>query len=242
MYHGFSFGIDDEDIPEEAKKQIQEIDKEAMYGKEGIADLIDKYEHGELEPLPGRTTEETLELRIMGVLGRVRDKAGDTAGLHLGIDNSAVAMAVSGARGSMLNLSQMAACVGQQAVRGERIRRGYAGRTLPHFKKGDRGAEAHGFVQASYKSGLSPTEYFFHAVGGREGLVDTAVRTSQSGYLQRRMVNALQDLEAQHDGTVRDTRGMVVQTIYGEDGVDPARGFGRDHIQRIVKDVTEDEK
>jgi len=239
MYHGFSFGIDDEDIPEEAKKQIQEIDKEAMYGKEGIADLIDKYEHRELEPLPGRTTEETLELRIMGVLGRVRDKAGDTAGLHLGIDNSAVAMAVSGARGSMLNLSQMAACVGQQAVRGERIHRGYAGRTLPHFKKGDRGAEAHGFVQSSYKSGLSPTEYFFHAVGGREGLVDTAVRTSQSGYLQRRMVNALQDLEAQHDGTVRDTRGMVVQTLYGEDGVDPAREFGRDHIQRIVKDVTE---
>ncbi|NIA11417.1 MAG: DNA-directed RNA polymerase subunit A' [Nitrospiraceae bacterium] len=238
MYHGFSFGIDDEDIPEDATKQIQEINKEAMYGKEGITDLIDKYEHNELE----RTTEETLELRIMQVLGRVRDMAGDTAGLHLGIDNSAVAMAVSGARGSMLNLSQMAACVGQQAVRGERIRRGYADRTLPHFKKGDLGADAHGFVHASYKTGLSPTEYFFHAVGGREGLVDTAVRTSQSGYLQRRMVNALQDLEAQHDGTVRDTRGMVVQTLFGDDGVDPARGFGREHIQRIVKDVTEAEE
>ncbi len=239
MYHGFSFGIDDEDIPKEAVKQIQEINKDAMYGKESIASLIDKYEHKELESLPGRSSEETLELRIMQILGRVRDEAGDKAGLHLGIDNSAVAMAVSGARGSMLNLAQMAACVGQQSVRGARIQRGYSGRTLPHFKKGDRGAEAHGFVQASYKSGLSPVEYFFHAIGGREGLVDTAVRTSQSGYLQRRMVNALQDLEAQHDGTVRDTRGMIVQAKYGEDGVDPSRGFDRYHIQRIVKDVME---
>ncbi len=92
-------------------------------------------------------------------------------------------------------------------------------------------------MQASYKTGLTPTEYFFHAVGGREGLVDTAVRTSQSGYLQRRMVNALQDLEAQNDGTVRDTRGVIVQTMYGEDGIDSARGFDREHIQRIVKDV-----
>ncbi len=178
----------------------------------------------------------------MQVLGKVRDMAGDRAGIHLGIDNSAVAMAVSGARGSMLNLAQMAACVGQQAVRGERIHRGYSDRTLPHFKKGDLSADAHGFVQASYKSGLSPTEYFFHAIGGREGLVDTAVRTSQSGYLQRRMVNALQDLEAQRDGTVRDTRGIVVQNLFGEDGVDPSHGFGRDQINRIVRDVVEVEK
>jgi DNA-directed RNA polymerase subunit A' len=136
MYHGFSFGIDDEDIPKEAVKQIQEINKDAMYGKESIASLIDKYEHNELELLPGRSSEETLELRIMQILGKVRDEAGDKAGLHLGIDNSAVAMAVSGARGSMLNLAQMAACVGQQSVRGARIQRGYSGRTLPHFKKG----------------------------------------------------------------------------------------------------------
>jgi len=237
MYHGFSFGIDDEDIPEEAIRQIREINKDGIDGKEGIAELIDQYERGELESLPGRSDKETLEMRIMRVLGGVREQTGDKAGLHLGIDNSAVAMAVSGARGSMLNLAQMAACVGQQSVRGERIQRGYLDRTLPHFKKDDFGAEAHGFVQASYKTGLTPTEYFFHAVGGREGLVDTAVRTSQSGYLQRRMVNALQDLEAQNDGTVRDTRGVIVQTMYGEDGIDSARGFDREHIQRIVKDV-----
>jgi DNA-directed RNA polymerase subunit A' len=127
----------------------------------------------------------------------------------------------------MLNLTQMAGCIGQQSVRGERIVRGYDDRTLPHFRKGDRGAAAHGFIRNSYKSGLSPTEFFFHAIGGREGLVDTAVRTSQSGYLQRRMINALQDLKVAYDGTVRTTGGRIIQFRYGEDGTDPSRSsFG----------------
>ena len=148
-------------------------------------------------------------------------------------------MAVSGARGSMLNLTQMAACVGQQSVRGERIHRGYEGRTLPHFRSGDLSAEAHGFVQSSYKHGLSPTEFFFHAVGGREGLVDTAIRTSQSGYLQRRLINALQDLEVNYDGTVKETRGIIIQFKYGEDGVDASRRdyAGPENVHRIVQKV-----
>ena len=161
----------------------------------------------------------------MRVTGRARDRTGEIASKHLGMDNSAVIMARSGARGSMLNLSQMAGCVGQQAVRGERIHRGYRNRTLPHFKKGDLGAEAKGFVSSSYKSGLSPTEYFFHSMGGREGLVDTAVRTSRSGYMQRRLVNALENIKLEEDGTVRATTGEIVQFTYGEDGVDPMRSI-----------------
>ena len=192
--------------------------------------------------MPGRTLDETLEMKIMQELGRARDMAGDVAGRHLGIDNAAVVMAVSGARGSMLNLTQMAACVGQQSVRGERITRGYEDRTLPHFRKGDLGADAHGFIKASYKKGLNPTEFFFHSIGGREGLVDTAVRTSQSGYLQRRLINALQDIEVMYDGTVRETRGVIVQFEYGEDGVDPAKSdYGRPvNIKRIIEDVIAD--
>ena len=123
----------------------------------------------------------------------------------------------------MLNLSQMAGCIGQQAVRGERLSRGYWNRTLPHFRKGDLGAQAKGFVKASYKSGLHPTEYFFHAMGGREGLVDTAVRTSRSGYMQRRLINALEDLKVKEDGTVRNTADTIIQFRFGEDGVDPCR-------------------
>jgi DNA-directed RNA polymerase subunit A' len=220
MRTGLSFGIADEDVPNEAKIEIFDA---LVKAEEEVHDLIKAYEAKELEALPGRTLAETIEMLIMQKLGKARDNAGQIAGNHLGLENSAVIMAKSGARGSMLNLTQMAACVGQQAVRGERIRRGYSQRTLPHFKKGDLAADAHGFVKASYKSGLNPTEYFFHAIGGREGLVDTAVRTSQSGYLQRRLVNALQDLEVQYDGSVRETRGVVVQFKYGEDGIDSTK-------------------
>lgn len=236
MYAGFSFGIDDEDIPKEAAEQIDDTTRGA---RENVQKLIEAYNAGELEPLPGRTLDETLEMRIMQTLGKARDNAGKIASRYLGLDNSGVVMAVSGARGSMLNLTQMAACVGQQSVRGERIKRGYAGRTLPHFRRDDLGAEAHGFVESSYKDGLSPTEFFFHAIGGREGLVDTAIRTSQSGYLQRRLVNALQDLEVKYDGTVQETRGMIVQFQYGEDGVDASRRdyASTDNVKRIIKKV-----
>jgi len=171
--------------------------------------------------------------------GRTRDMAGEIAGEHLGLENSAVIMAKSGARGSMLNLSQMAGCVGQQAVRGERIHRGYRNRTLPHFKRGDLGADARGFVSSSYKKGLNPTEYFFHSMGGREGLVDTAVRTSRSGYMQRRLINALENLVVEGDLTVRDTDGEIVQFVYGEDGIDPTRSLGGRAIdvKRIISEV-----
>lgn len=239
MHSGFSFGISDEDIPPEAIKQIQEVIADA---ERKVEELIKAYREGNLEPMPGRSIEETLEMKIMQVLGRARDQAGKIAGRFLGMDNSAVIMAVSGARGSMLNLTQMAACIGQQSVRGERIRRGYAytNRTLPHFKPGDLGAKARGFVRSSYKDGLNPVEFFFHAMGGREGLVDTAVRTSQSGYLQRRLINALQDLKIEYDGTVKEqTSGMLIQFRYGEDGVDPMKSFrGKSvDVKRIIREV-----
>jgi DNA-directed RNA polymerase subunit A' len=236
---GFTTSIDDEDIPEEAKKQIEEGLEKAM---QKIRGLVKAYESGELESLPGRSLEETLEMEIMRVTGRARDMAGEIAGKHLGLNNSAVIMAKSGARGSMLNLSQMSGCVGQQAVRGERIHRGYQYRTLPHFKKGDLGARAKGFVASSYKTGLSPTEYFFHSMGGREGLVDTAVRTSRSGYMQRRLINALEDVRVENDKTVRHSGGLIIQFLYGEDGVDPARSSSGNavDVDRIISDVKEE--
>jgi len=235
---GFTTSIEDEDIPEEARNQIEEGLHKAM---KKINGLVKAYENDELESLPGRSLEETLEMEIMRVTGRARDMAGEIAGRHLGLNNSAVIMAKSGARGSMLNLSQMSGCVGQQAVRGERIHRGYQYRTLPHFKKHDLGAKAKGFVGSSYKTGLSPTEYFFHSMGGREGLVDTAVRTSRSGYMQRRLINALEDVKVENDGTVRHSGGQIIQFIYGEDGIDPARsnnGTAVD-IKRIITDIKE---
>ncbi len=217
---GFSTSIDDEDIPQDARDHIDEA---AQRTRDRVDELVGSYESKTLQSLPGRTLEETLEMEIMRETGQARDNAGEVVAHQVGMTNSAVLMARCGARGSMLNLSQMAGMVGQQAVRGERIKRGYKMRTLPHFKWGDLGANAKGFVASSYKTGLTATEYFFHSMGGREGLVDTAVRTSRSGYMQRRLINALEDLKVAQDGTVRNTAGTVVQFQYGEDGIDPTR-------------------
>lgn len=240
MLDGFSFGIDDEDLTRTEYGQIDEVlDNAAL----DVDRRIKIYQEGQLEPMPGRTLDETLEMQIMQVLGKARDRTGEIAGRHLGLSNSAVVMAVSGARGSMLNLTQMAGCLGQQSVRGERIVRGYDERTLPHFKKGDRGSQAHGFIKNSYKGGLSPTEFFFHAIGGREGLVDTAVRTSQSGYLQRRMINALQDLKVAYDNSVRTTGGRIIQFKYGEDGTDPSKSSFGDpvDVKGIIESILKEE-
>jgi len=236
MVRGFSTGIDDEDIPEEAQNKIKAMLEDA---KKEVDRLVKAYHDGLLEPMPGRSLEETLEVRAMSVLGKARDEAGQIAGQFLGMDNAAVRMARSGARGSMLNLSQMAGSIGQQAVRGERLSRGYWGRTLPHFKEGDLGSEAKGFVSNSYKSGLEPTEFFFHSMGGREGLVDTAVRTSRSGYMQRRLINALEDLKVVKDGRVVDTMGTIIQFKYGEDGVDPSRSVQGEAVKvdDIIREV-----
>ena len=236
MHFGFSIGIDDESIPEAAGEQIDEAIQSAY---DRIQELIETYEVGELESLPGRTVDETLEMKIMQTLGKARDSAGEIAEDHFGDENPAVIMAQSGARGSMLNLTQMAGCVGQQAVRGERINRGYEDRTLAHFKENDLSADAHGFVENSYRSGLNPKEFFFHAMGGREGLVDTAVRTSKSGYLQRRLINALSELESQYDGTVRDTSDTVVQFEFGEDGTSPVKVSSGDEFAIDVEHITD---
>ena len=228
---GFTMGFDDVTLPREARQRIKIILDEA---DKKVNQLIETYKRGELDPNPGQTLLETLEQRIMATLAEARDSAGEVAGEHLGLENSAVIMAQTGARGSRLNLSQMAAVVGQQAVRGERISRGYIGRTLPHFERGDLGARARGFVTSSYKDGLDPIEYWFHAAGGREGLVDTAVRTSTSGYMQRRLMTALQDLKVETDGTVRTASGRIVQFQFGDDGVDPSKS---DHGRSVNIDI-----
>ena len=236
MHFGFSIGIDDESVSPAAEEQIDESIENA-YAR--VQELIDTYDRDELESLPGRTVDETLEMKIMQTLGKARDSAGDIAEEHFDDDNPAVVMAESGARGSMLNLTQMAGCVGQQAVRGERINRGYEDRTLSHYKPDDLSAEAHGFVEHSYRGGLNPREFFFHAMGGREGLVDTAVRTSKSGYLQRRLINALSELETQYDGTVRDTSDTIVQFEFGEDGTSPVKVSSDDDNDIDVEQIAD---
>ncbi|KAI7691049.1 hypothetical protein SSS_07046 [Sarcoptes scabiei] len=129
-------------------------------------------------------------------------------------------MVVAGSKGSKINISQVIACVGQQNVEGKRIPFGFRKRTLPHFIKDDYGPESRGFVENSYLAGLTPSEFFFHSMGGREGLIDTAVKTAETGYIQRRLIKAMESVMVTYDNTVRNSNGQVIQLRYGEDGLD----------------------
>ena len=116
----------------------------------------------------------------------------------------------------------MVACVGQQIISGNRIPNGFQDRSLPHFRKKSKNPPSKGFVRNSFFSGLSPTEFLFHAISGREGLVDTAVKTAETGYMARRLMKALEDLCTHYDLSVRNSVGGVVQFQYGDDMLDPA--------------------
>ncbi|WP_296808923.1 DNA-directed RNA polymerase subunit A' [uncultured Methanobrevibacter sp.] len=242
MVTGITTSLNDFELPQETQDKINLYLRDS---EEKVDMLINGYNEGFLDALPGRSLEETLEMRIMQVLGEARDKSGEIAEDYLTMEhNHSVVMARTGARASMLNLTQITSCVGQQAVRGGRIHRGYIERTLPHFKRNELGAKAKGFVHSSYKSGLDPIEFFFHAMGGREGLVDTAIRTAQSGYMQRRLVNALQDLQVKPSGLVTDNQSNVVQRIFGDDGVDPAKSdFGiAANLDKLIEEIKLEEK
>ncbi len=217
---GFTTAISDEDVPNKARQQMKEVLTKAAEKVKGYAEA---YRDGELEQMPGRDLKETLEVMALKETGKARDNVGDIASRHLGLGNNSVVMAKTGARASMLNLTQMAGALGQQAIRGERPSRGYEERTLSHFERGALGTDARGFVKSSYKEGLNPVEFFFHSMAGRESLVDTAVRTSRSGYMQRRLIHAMEDLMVYNDGSVRNTGDTMIQFEFGEDGIDPMR-------------------
>ena len=217
---GFSYSLEELTISSKEKNTINRVMKRM---EKNVNTLIEELDTGELERLPGQSLQETFEIQVMSELAKARDKAGETVESELGLQNAGIIMTKSGARGSSLNIGQMMGNVGQQAIRGKRIMRGYMNRTLPHFEEHNAAPEARGFVYNCYRDGLTPIEYFFHSMGGREGLVDTAVRTQQSGYMQRRLINALEHLRVEYDGTVRDSMGNIVQFKFGEDGVDPAK-------------------
>ena len=134
--------------------------------------------------------------------------------------NNMSLMTASGAKGSIVNFSQISGLLGQQELEGRRVPTMVSGKTLPSFRPYDSRARAGGFIAQRFLSGIRPQEFFFHCMAGREGLIDTAVKTSRSGYLQRCLVKHLESLRVHYDHTVRDSDGSVVQWFYGEDGLD----------------------
>jgi DNA-directed RNA polymerase II subunit RPB1 len=237
---GFSIGLSDlvaddktlstmNDIVQARKKEIDEIVLQVHM------DLFDNN--------TGRSNQDEFEGQVFGKLNKAIEELGKLGQKALAQENRLISMLKAGSKGSTINVSQMVACVGQQNIEGRRIPFGFTDRTLPHYKKFDDGAEARGFVENSFVKGLTPQEFFFHAMSGREGLIDTAVKTAETGYIQRQMVKAMEDLVTQHDGTVRDARGCIVQFHYGEDGISCTKvetqglnihGLSNEEIKKLV--------
>ncbi|KAJ9657821.1 DNA-directed RNA polymerase III subunit C1 (rpo31) [Coniosporium apollinis] len=221
---GFSIGVSDvmpsgrltEDKEKLVQKAYAECDK-----------LIADLKNGKLERDAGCDEEQTMENRISGILSAVRQQAGDICFAELSNWNSPLIMAKCGSKGSNINVSQMVAAVGQQIIGGKRVTNGFQDRTLPHFPKAARQPPSKGFVKNSFFTGLNPTEFIFHAMSGREGLVDTAVKTAETGYMSRRLMKSLEDLSSNYDNTVRTSSSGVVQFQYGDDKLDPVDMEGK---------------
>lgn len=233
---GFTISTSDADLPEamrsKIKKRLDDVEAE-------IAEVIETHKKGKLQAYSGKTVNETLEIMVLqklnetrNVIGKLISESGPAG------TNCTLIMARSGSKSNILHLAQTAALVGQQSLRGERIGTGYKNRTLSLFKPGDLGAAARGFVRHSYKRGLNPVEFFFHAMTGRDALMDTALRTPKSGYLYRRLANAMQDLKIEYDYTVRDSNKTIIQFCYGDDGIDVSKSDnGTIDVKKIVSDV-----
>jgi len=229
---GFSISVSDTNITEKARKRIDKIVEEY---EENADKLVKDYNAGRIESGAGLTKEMVFENKILQMGSMCSNSAGEIVKADLPL-NSSVMMAITGARGSFVNLTQMCAFVGQEALEGERIHRGFTARTTSHFKRGDIGLKACGYVSHGYKKGLDPFEFFFDAMNSRENLMDKSLHTRHSGYMERRLVNALQDLRVEYDGTVRDSKNHIIQFVAGEDGVDPAKSdSGEVNIGRALE-------
>ncbi len=215
---GMTISIRDYYETEEIRKENERIVKEA---DEKAAALMSSYKEGKLESLPGYTRRETLELELRVQLDMAREIAAKFLQKNLTPQNNAYLMAMVKAKGNILNFVQISMLLGQQAVRGRRPARGYNGRILTYFKRNDKSPEARGFIRSCFIEGLTPTELYMHAMGARDSAMTKSLITAVSGYMQRRLINALQDLYVAEESSVKDASGALIETIYGGDGIDP---------------------
>ena len=166
------------------------------------------------------------EIKINASLSKARDHGMRIAKEALSSENNFISTVTSGSKGDYFNIAQITGLLGQQNFSGKRIEPAMNNetRTLPHYPfeglSKETEFESRGFVKNSFIRGISPREFWFHAITGREGITDTAMKTSMSGYTQRRMIKLGEDLQVQYDGTVRNASGSIIQFNYGGDGFD----------------------
>ncbi len=214
LVSGFSVGLGDCLV--QGKKQTEEIE-----------DIIEKC-YIEAESIKNTTTHAGVrEIRITSALSKAKDIGLRIAKESLAKDNAFLSTVISGSKGDYFNVAQITGLLGQQNLLGQRVKPqlNNGRRTLPHYPFEDLPLameyESRGFIASSFIKGMNPREFYFHAMSGREGVCDTALGTSRSGYIQRRIIKLTEDIKTQYDGTVRDATGKILQLAYGEDNLDP---------------------
>jgi DNA-directed RNA polymerase II subunit RPB1 len=232
----FSVGISDLATDQKTNDKIISIISEK---KNEVKNLIDQVQIGVFENNTGKSNNEEFETKINNILSKAQSEAGRQAIKNLEKDNRFIVMLNAGSKGTEINIQQMTACLGQQNVDGKRIPYGFEHRTLPHYTKYDDTPVARGFVESSYINGLTPQELFFHAMGGRIGLIDTAVKTSTTGYIQRRLIKGLEDLMVNYDMTIRTNKSKIVQFTYGDDCFDTTKVETQDIriVEMSIQDI-----
>jgi DNA-directed RNA polymerase II subunit RPB1 len=237
LHTGFSVGISDLLIKKNVVNKIEDFIQEK---KKNVNDILQEIEDGLLEKKYHTSLNEEFETLVTQELNAATDEAGKLTIDSLDvINNRFVNMVQAGSKGNIINICQMIACVGQCSVDGRRIPKHYKNRTLPHFCQFDNSAESRGFVENSFYKGLQPHEFYFHAMGGREGIIDTAVKTSETGYIQRRLIKALEDVKVNYDLTLRNHNEEIIQFLYGEDGLESSK-LEKQYIDDLI-DIEMDE-
>lgn len=213
---GFSVGVSDLIISQDTKeKMTSKISKM----KEEVYNLMRQIHEGTFKNESVKTNNDYFEQEVNKFLNEANSAVGNIGLKNIGDENRMINMVKSKSKGNAINIAQMISSLGQQNVDGKRILYGFDDRTLPHYTKYDDGPEARGFVESSFIDGLNPNEFFLHAITGREGLIDTAVKTSEVGYIQRKLVKAMEDCKINYDFTVRNAGGSIIQFLYGEDAM-----------------------
>lgn len=234
VYNGFSVGISDLIINEDTQDKLKDV---VNTMKVEVYKIIRKIHMNTFENNSIMHNLDHFENLINQQLDKATKNIGNIGTENINdFDNRMMNMINSKSKGNVINVSQMMGSVGQQSVEGKRIMYGFDNRTLPHFTKYDDGPESRGFVENSFIKGLTAQEFFFHAMGGREGLIDTAVKTSETGYIQRKLIKAMEDAKVNFDMTVRNASGNIIQFMYGEDSIDPIK-LEKHHLDYLKYNV-----
>jgi DNA-directed RNA polymerase II subunit RPB1 len=218
LYRGFTVGFRDIQVSDEIHKSLEVLyETKKLHTQHFIT---------EMENNPDLLDLETFESQVYSSLDTIRDTGSKMIMENLDKFNNFNIMITSGSKGDPTNIGQMSGCLGQQGVEGARVKKRVNGRSLPHFHQNDDGPIARGFIPDPYSLGVEPESFIFHNMAAREGLIDTAIKTAQSGYVQRKLVKIMEDGMIKYDGTLRSSNNGIIQFVYGDSGINSAKMSG----------------